>query len=114
VRGTTTLNARDEKMAHRITMRRVYAVFATDAEGNEKVLGTALTRSEGDALVEAFRRNERVAAHEAEDKNCPDGGGRVAPLGKHWVMNITSRQWVLENSGTPWTCSVASETYWSS
>lgn len=34
--------------------------------------------------------------------------------GYHWVMNIMSGKWVEEKDGTPWSCSVASETYWSS
>lgn len=36
------------------------------------------------------------------------------PEGKHWVKNIMSQRWVLEDVDTPFTSSVSSETYWSS
>lgn len=37
-----------------------------------------------------------------------------APKGQHWVRSAMNRAWVLECDGTPFTCSVASETYWCS
>ena len=40
--------------------------------------------------------------------------GEVAPAGQCWVTNLMSGKYVLEQIGTPWTCSVASETYWAS
>ena len=40
--------------------------------------------------------------------------GEKAPDGKCWVRNIMSGTYVLEAIGTPWCCSVASETYWCS
>ena len=42
------------------------------------------------------------------------GTGERAPEGKMWALNLMSREWFLENVGTPYTASPASETYWSS
>ena len=100
-------------MNHKLSIRRVYAVFETDAHGNEKVVATGDTKAEGEALLKAFAATRRAAEHEAEPKECPDGSGRLAPAGQHWVRNLMNGQWVLEANGTPYACSVASETYWS-
>jgi hypothetical protein len=40
--------------------------------------------------------------------------GQQAPQGQSWIKSVMNGAWVLESDGTPWTCSVASETYWSS
>lgn len=48
--------------------------------------------------------------------------GERAKEGMHWVRSlapgsydrVTGSPWVQEAIGTPWSCSVASETYWSS
>jgi hypothetical protein len=37
-----------------------------------------------------------------------------APDGKKWIRNIMSNYWILEDEETPFTQSVASETYWCS
>lgn len=34
--------------------------------------------------------------------------------GYKWVQNLMSGKWVQEPIDTPWTCSVQSESYWSS
>lgn len=34
--------------------------------------------------------------------------------GYKWVQNIMSGKWIQEQVDTPWTCSVQSESYWSS
>ena len=39
--------------------------------------------------------------------------GETAPVGYCWVRNIMSRKWMLEAIGTPFNCSVSSESYWS-
>jgi uncharacterized protein with PIN domain len=94
----------------RYTIKRVYAIFNDKGE----VVITAETKALAEGIKLELQRNERIAEHEAEDKLCPDGSGRVAPIGKHWVRSVMSGEQVLEHSGTSWTCSVASETYWSS
>lgn len=33
--------------------------------------------------------------------------------GYRWVQNLMSGKWIQEPKDTPWTCSVASESYWS-
>jgi hypothetical protein len=33
--------------------------------------------------------------------------------GYRWVRNLMSGKWIQEAVDTPWTCSVASESYWS-
>lgn len=40
--------------------------------------------------------------------------GEKAPDGMCWVRNLMSGKYVLETIGTPYTCSVCSETYWCS
>ena len=40
--------------------------------------------------------------------------GRPAREGYHLVRNIMTKRVVEEQDDTPWCCSVASETYWSS
>ena len=41
-------------------------------------------------------------------------GRDEAPDGKKWIINIMSNYWILEDEETPFTQSVASETYWCS
>ena len=41
-------------------------------------------------------------------------GRDEAPDGKKWIQNIMSEYWILEDEETPFTQSVASETYWRS
>jgi len=33
--------------------------------------------------------------------------------GYRWVQNLLSGKWIQERIDTPWSCSVASESYWS-
>jgi hypothetical protein len=33
--------------------------------------------------------------------------------GYRWVKNLLSGKWIQERIDTPWSCSVASESYWS-
>ncbi len=35
-----------------------------------------------------------------------------APEGYHYVQNLMTGVWVLEPIDKPWSCSVASESYW--
>ena len=42
----------------------------------------------------------------------PETGER-APYGQMWCVNHVTGAWFLENERTPYTCSPASETYWS-
>lgn len=48
------------------------------------------------------------------DRKAHPISGKQAPEGQHWVTNLLSQKVVLEPDGTPWTLSVASETYHSS
>jgi len=41
-------------------------------------------------------------------------GIHEAPEGMKWVQNIMSNYWILEEKDTPFTQTVASETYWCS
>ena len=40
-------------------------------------------------------------------------GRDEAPDGKVWVQNCMNNHWVLEDEGTPYCCSVRSESYFS-
>ena len=40
--------------------------------------------------------------------------GEKAPKGEQWVKSAMNGAWVKEAIDTPFTCSVASETYWAS
>lgn len=89
-----------------MSMERGYAIFA-----DGKLVGFGANKREAEQKMSDYRN---IAEHEAEPKECPDKSGRIAPEGKHWVLNIMSRTWVLESCGTRYTSSVQSETYWSS
>jgi len=41
-------------------------------------------------------------------------GRDEAPEGMKWIQNIMSNNWILEEKDTPFTQTVASETYWCS
>jgi hypothetical protein len=91
------------------SMKRVYAIFNEKGE----VIATAATKSEGERAQRSVEDRERFNADEAQPKECPDKSGRIAPSGQHWVRNAMNGLQVLEACGTLWSCSVASEGYWS-
>jgi hypothetical protein len=57
---------------------------------------------------------ERTMSKTSHGKATHPVTNEKAPAGMHWVRNILSGVWVLESETTPYTCSVQSETYWSS
>jgi len=72
------------------------------------------TRPSPSRMAELHREALILNQHVGLPRECPDGSGRVAPAGQHWSRNLLSGTYVLEYDGTPFTSSVASETYWSS
>ena len=63
-------------------------------------------------MAELHREANIINEHRDLPRECPDGSGRVAPEGQHWARNARFGGYVLESDGTPWSCSVSSESYW--
>lgn len=72
------------------------------------------TRPTPHAMAQLHRDALILNEHRSLPRECPDGSGRVAEPGQHWVRNARFGGWQLEADGTPWSCSVGSETYWQS
>lgn len=110
--------SRKSSKSKRVVIGSYDRIFASPGE---VVIIAIDTRRSKDAALgyrqvkRAPTRTELEAAIKLLDKGeFTPPGKRKAPAGKHWVRNIMSNEWVLEDSDTPFTSSVASETYWSS